>query len=57
MSQTLLAFVDDVYEDLEAIWVDEPVVVDANLLSSRTLRELAPFARAMVEFLQASVHV
>ena len=69
MSQTLLAFVDHLYEDLElwypklrleeagAIWVDEPVVVDANLLSSRTPRDLAPFARAMVEVLQAPVHV
>ena len=57
MSQTLLAFVDDLYEDLEAIRVDEPVVVDGNLVSSRTPRDLAPFARAMVEVLQAPVHV
>src|ERR1700753_2124490 len=35
-----------------AIWVTEPVVVDGNLISSRTPRDLAPFAAAMVEFLQ-----
>ena len=33
------------------IWVDEPVVIDGNLISSRTPRDLAPFAKAMVDFL------
>lgn len=34
-----------------AIWVDEPVVVDGNLISSRTPLDLAPFAKAIVDFL------
>ena len=38
-------------ENAGAIWVDEPVVVDGNLISSRTPRDLAPFAKAMVDFL------
>jgi len=41
-------------DDLEnacGIWVDEPVVIDGNLISSRTPRDLAPFAKAMVDFL------
>lgn len=41
-------------DDLEnggGIWVDAPVVVDGNLISSRTPVDLAPFAKAMVEFL------
>jgi len=36
------------------IWVNEPVVVDGNLVSSRTPRDLAPFGAAMVKFLDAS---
>ena len=51
----VLAFVDDIDEGVRhagAIWVDAPVVVDGNLVSSRTPRDLAPFARAMVEFLR-----
>ena len=42
-------------DDLEyagTIWVDEPVVVDGNLISSRTPLDLAPFAKAMVDFLR-----
>jgi protease I len=38
-----------------ALWVDEPVVVDGNLISSRTPRDLAPFGEAMVAFLDANV--
>jgi putative intracellular protease/amidase len=30
--------------------------VDGNLISSRTPRDLAPFAAAMVKFLGANVH-
>lgn len=37
-----------------AVWVDEAVVIDGNLISSRTPRDLAPFAQAMVDFLNAS---
>ncbi len=44
--------IKDDLENSGAIWVDEPVVVDGNLISSRTPRDLAPFARAMVEFLE-----
>jgi protease I len=38
-------------ENAGGIWVDEAVVVDGNLISSRTPRDLAPFAKAMVDFL------
>jgi protease I len=43
----------DDLENAGALWVDEPVVVDGNLISSRTPRDLAPFGKAMVEFLEA----
>lgn len=43
--------IKDDLENAGAIWVDEPVVVDGNLISSRTPRDLAPFAQAMVAFL------
>jgi hypothetical protein len=41
MYKPLLAFVDDLYEDL-----------DGDLISSRTPKDLAPFAKAMVDFLK-----
>ena len=44
--------IKDDLENAGAIWVDAPVVVDGNLVSSRTPKDLAPFARAMVDFLQ-----
>src|SRR5688572_7573357 len=47
--------IKDDLENAGAIWVNEPVVVDGNLISSRTPRDLAAFGKAMVEFLQASV--
>src|ERR1700744_3672615 len=40
-------------ENAGGIWVNEPVVVDGNLISSRTPRDLAPFGEAMVKYLQA----
>ena len=43
----------DDLENAGAVWVDEPVVVDGNLVSSRTPVDLPPFARAMVQFLDA----
>src|SRR5580692_4844920 len=43
--------IKDDLENAGGIWVDEPVVVDGNLISSRTPRDLAPFAAAMVDFL------
>ena len=47
--------IKDDLENAGAIWVDEPMVVDGNLISSRTPRDLAPFAAAMVKFLDAPV--
>jgi protease I len=44
--------IKDDLENAGAIWVDEAVVVDGNLISSRTPRDLAPFGKAMVDFLQ-----
>jgi len=35
-----------------AIWVDEPLVIDGNLVSSRTPADLAEFARGMVQWLK-----
>ena len=43
--------IKDDLENAGAIWVDAPVVVDGNLISSRTPLDLAPFAKAMVDFL------
>jgi protease I len=43
--------IKDDLENAGGIWVDEPVVVDANLISSRTPKDLAFFAKAMVDFL------
>lgn len=45
--------IKDDLENAGAIWMDEPVVVDGNLVSSRTPVDLPPFARAMVQFLDA----
>jgi protease I len=44
--------IKDDLENAGAIWVDEPVVVDGNLISSRTPKDLPAFAKAMVEFLK-----
>jgi protease I len=43
--------IKDDLENAGAIWVDEPVVIDGNLISSRTPLDLPWFARALVEFL------
>jgi len=43
--------IKDDLENAGAIWVDEPVVVDGNLISSRTPLDLAPFGKALVDFL------
>jgi protease I len=45
--------IKDDLENAGGAWVNEPVVVDGNLISSRTPRDLAPFGKAMVEFLDA----
>ena len=46
--------IKDDLENAGGIWVNEPVVIDHNLVSSRTPKDLAPFAKAMVDFLTAS---
>ena len=46
--------IKDDLENAGAIWVDAPVVVDGNLVSSRTPKDLAPFAKAIVEFLRTA---
>ncbi len=43
--------IKDDLENAGAVWVDEPVVIDGNLISSRTPKDLAAFAAAMVRFL------
>ena len=43
--------IKDDLENAGAIWVDKPVVVDGNLISSRTPRDLPAFGAAMVEYL------
>jgi protease I len=45
--------IKDDLENAGAIWADEPVVVDGNLISSRTPKDLAPFAVAIVGFLDS----
>ena len=43
--------IKDDLENAGGIWVNEPVVVDGNLISSRTPKDCAPFGLAMVNFL------
>ncbi len=45
--------IKDDLENAGGVWVNAPVVVDGNLISSRTPRDLAPFGLAMVQFLEA----
>ncbi len=44
--------IKDDLENAGAVWEDAPVVVDGHLVSSRTPRDLAAFARAIVDYLQ-----
>ena len=44
--------IKDDLENAGAVWVDEAVVIDGNLVSSRTPRDLPAFARAMVDVLE-----
>lgn len=46
-----VAIKDDL-ENAGAIWVDEAVVQDENLISSRTPDDLAKFGKRLVEFIQ-----
>jgi len=47
--------IKDDLENAGGRWVNEPVVVDGNLISSRTPVDLAPFGKAMVYFLDRNV--
>ena len=44
--------IKDDLENAGAIWVDAPVVIDGNLISSRTPVDLVPFAKAFVDALK-----
>ncbi|WP_420420587.1 type 1 glutamine amidotransferase domain-containing protein [Simkania sp.] len=44
--------IKDDLENAGAIWVDEPVVIDGHLISSRTPVDLPQFGRALVEALK-----
>ncbi len=46
--------IKDDLENAGGVWVNEPVVVDGNLISSRTPKDCAPFGAAMVRFLDAN---
>ncbi len=48
-----IAIKDDM-ENAGAIWSDQPVVVDGNLISSRSPADLPVFAKAILETLQRS---
>ena len=43
--------IKDDLENAGAIWVDEAVVIDGNLVSSRVPKDLPAFGKAMLEFL------
>jgi protease I len=45
------AGIKDDLENAGGIWVDAPVVIDGNLISSRTPVDLAPFSKALVDAL------
>lgn len=47
--------IKDDLENAGGIWVNESVVVDNKLISSRTPLDLAPFGKAMVDFLDRNV--
>src|SRR4051794_17859617 len=47
--------IKDDLENAGTIWVDEAVVVDGNLISSRTPQDLPAFGKALVEFLLANI--
>lgn len=49
--------IKDDLENAGAVWVDEPVVVDHNLVSSRTPQDLPGFAKAMIDYLMESAAI
>ena len=48
---SFFAIRDDL-ENAGAIWVDEPVVVDGNIITSRVPQDLPAFVKALIEVLQ-----
>jgi protease I len=46
---TSVGAIRDDLENAGAIWVDEPVVVDGNIITSRTPADLPEFVRAILE--------
>lgn len=48
---TSVSAIKDDMENAGAIWKDEALVIDGNLISSRTPADLHLFAKAMVDFL------
>jgi protease I len=49
-----VAIKDDL-ENAGALFLDEPVVIDGNLISSRTPHDLGVFAKAIVQMLRSSI--
>ena len=47
--------IKDDLENAGGRWVNEPVVIDGNLISSRTPKDCAAFGAAMVKFLDANM--
>lgn len=45
---TSVRAIKDDMENAGVIWEDSPVVVDGNLISSRTPADLGPFCRAII---------
>lgn len=46
--------VDAIRDDMEnagSVWIDQEVVVDGNLISSRTPKDLSVFAKAMIHYI------
>lgn len=46
--------IKDDLENAGALWVDAPVVVDRNFISSRKPDDLPPFCAAIIDFLRSS---
>ncbi|MBI2611696.1 type 1 glutamine amidotransferase [Candidatus Gottesmanbacteria bacterium] len=49
---TSVSAIKDDMENAGVIWKDSPVVVDKNLVSSRTPKDLGNFCKAIIKFLQ-----
>jgi deglycase len=53
---TIVRAIKDDMENAGVIWEDSFVVVDGNLISSRTPAELAPFCKALIAALKKGPH-